>query len=109
MGHKFSLFLTVNFFLGVRVRLRLETIHITYYLFLSLYLCISGKKVGRITELPKPEEVIEQVEIRTIAASPFEYNVKLEEVESFFGQLAKVILTMMPWFTFLTLSSEHNL
>jgi hypothetical protein len=57
----------------------------THNLFISFYLCISGSKVGRNTELSKPEVVIEQVEIRTIAASPFEYTVKLEEVESFFA------------------------
>ena len=32
---------------------------------------VSGTKVGRATELLKPEKVIKQVEIRTIAASPF--------------------------------------
>lgn len=34
--------------------------------------------------------MIEQVDIRTIAASPLAYDVKLEHVESFFTEFAKV-------------------
>lgn len=54
-------------------------------------LFVSGQKVGRATEILKPEEVIEQVDIRTVAAAPLEFDVKLEDVETYFGQFGKVL------------------
>jgi hypothetical protein len=51
---------------------------------------IAGKKIGRASELLKPDEIIEQVDSRTIAVSPLPCNVKQEDVQSFFTNYAKV-------------------
>ncbi|RLN43439.1 pentatricopeptide repeat-containing protein [Panicum miliaceum] len=56
----------------------------------TLRISEDGKKDGRAKELLKPDEIIEQVDSRTIVASPLPYNVKLGGVESFFAQCGKV-------------------
>lgn len=49
--------------------------------------------------LTKPEEAIKQSDDRTIAALPLEYDVKLQDVETFFAQYAELYILWLRSFS----------
>ncbi|CAL1386419.1 unnamed protein product [Linum trigynum] len=62
----------------------------------SLKLSEDGKRVGRIGPLMKPEELVEQLDGRTIAASPLPYDVSRDALVAFFGQYGQVTSLRLP-------------
>lgn len=57
----------------------------------------TGKRVGRVSKLLKPEVVRGEVDARSIAANPFPYNITMEEVETFFKQHGQVLPATSIW------------
>jgi len=54
--------------------------------------CLTGRRVGRVSKLLKPEVVQGEVDARSIAANPLPYNITMDEVEAFFKQHGQVLL-----------------
>lgn len=52
----------------------------------------TGKRVGRVHELKDPAVVQAEVDARSIAANPFPYNIKMNEVEAIFKEHTEVTL-----------------
>ncbi|KAG6547448.1 hypothetical protein Mapa_010896 [Marchantia paleacea] len=62
----------------------------------TLRLSEDGVKVGRVEKLKAPTEVQAEVDARSLAISPFPWNVTLDEVELFFKDHCKVNSVRLP-------------